>query len=240
MARAAGKPGERTRGMQMSRAVTALSLLILMSILTFLYSHDIKRIMSLGLPGVLAIGAAYLLAMKHLEKKGSTAVKRSQDAERGTEAEKKVGDFLDSLPEGNFVIHEFDSGQGNIGHILIGPKGIFTIDTKSHRGVVEFSGTILLRDGRPFDKDFLKQAKAQCLLAEKILENWQIRNPRPEALLVFTDAFVKVRGKAKGVSVVSAGDFPRFLERLPDRMTISEAGRVYNRLRSAVKLPGLV
>jgi hypothetical protein len=236
MAKATGKPGESTRGMQMSRAISALSLLILTAILTFLYSHDIKRIMSLGLPGVVFIGAAYLLAMKHLEKNGSTFGKRSKDAE-SAEAE---SDFLDSLPEGNFVIHDFDSGQGNIEHILIGPKGIFTIETKSLRGVVEFNGTILLRDGRPFDKDFLKQARAQCLLAEKILANWQIKNPRPEPLLVFTDAFVKVRGKAKGVAVVSSVHFPRFLERLTDRMTIPEAGRVYNRLRSAVKLQGLV
>ena len=34
------------------------------------------------------------------------------------------------------VIHDASLGSGNVDHILIGPPGIFTIETKSHPGPV--------------------------------------------------------------------------------------------------------
>jgi len=38
-------------------------------------------------------------------------------------------------------------------------------------------------------------------------------------------------GKAKGVAVINLKFLSAFLERLPDRLTTAEAGRIYNRLR---------
>lgn len=58
-----------------------------------------------------------------------------------------------SFPEEHFIIHDFDTGRGNIDHILVGPKGIITLELKSHRGKVTFDGTILRRDGLPFGED---------------------------------------------------------------------------------------
>jgi len=61
----------------------------------------------------------------------------------------------------NFIINDFNTGRGNIDHILVGPKGVFTLEVKSHRGTVTFENGTLLRDGIEFKKDFLKQAWAE-------------------------------------------------------------------------------
>jgi hypothetical protein len=89
-----------------------------------------------------------------------------------------------SLPEGHFIVHDFNSGRGNIDHVLICTKGIFTLETKSQGGEVTFDG-------------------------EKHLQ--------------------------KGVEIISLKYLPKFLDRLPVRLTISEAGRIYNRIKAASK-----
>jgi hypothetical protein len=103
---------------------------------------------------------------------------------------------------------------------------------KSHRGTVTFDNGSLLRDGKPFEKNFLKQAWAECFAVREILAKWEIKDPKAEPLIIFINAFVKVRGKANGVAVINLKFFLSFLERLPDRLTIAEAGRINNRIRA--------
>lgn len=102
---------------------------------------------------------------------------------------------------------------------------------KSHRGTVTFDNGSLLRDGQPCEEDFLKQAWAECFAVREILAKWDIKEPKAEPLIVFSNAFVKVRGKANGVAVINLKFLSTFLERLPDRLTTGEAGRIFNRLR---------
>ncbi len=226
-----GKAGESTRKMQWSRMAVALAVLLLIWLATFVYSRNVKTVLSFGLTGSLAVGAIFVIGIKLLEKKANVTIKRTKQAERGAVAEEKAGAILDGLPEGNFVVHDFDTGRGNIDHILVGPKGIFTLEVKSHRGTVTFDNGSLLRDGKPFEKDFVKQAWAECFAVREILAEWEIKEPVAEPLIVFSNAFVKVRGKANGASVINLKFLPSYLGRLPDRLTTAEAGRIYNRLR---------
>jgi hypothetical protein len=218
--------------MQTSRLVIALAILLLIWMAIFVYSRNVKTIMSFGLIGTLVVGGLFLFAIKLLEKKGNVTLKHAKQAERGAIAEEKTGAILEGLPEGNFIINDFNTGRGNIDHILVGPKGVFTLEVKSHRGTVTFDNGSLLRDGQPCEKDFLKQAWAECFAVREILAKWDIKEPKAEPLVVFSNAFVKVRGKANGVAVINLKFLSTYLERLPDRLTTGEAGRIFNRLRT--------
>jgi hypothetical protein len=204
-------------------------------LITLLLSKNTKTIGSYGLGASIVALAGYVAAIKYLEKFGLEKAKRSKDAERGAEAEEAVGAILDNLPEGNFVIHDFDSGKGNIDHILICTKGIFTLETKSHAGKVSFDGKKLLRNGRKFEKDFLNQAWAQCYLVKAILARWGITNLQPEPVILFTRASIKVNGNANGIEIVGIDDFSKSLKRLPDKISVPEAGRIYNRIKAVSK-----
>src|SRR5437763_6573546 len=59
--------------------------------------------------------------------------------DRGASAEEQVGGLLEGLA-GWRVIHDASMGRGNVDHILIGPTGVFTVETKSHPGPVGVSG----------------------------------------------------------------------------------------------------
>jgi hypothetical protein len=218
--------------MQASRMAAALGILLLVWLAIFVYSRNVKTVMSLGLTGSLVVGGLFLVGIKVLEKKGNATIKRAKQAERGAIAEEKTGAVIEGLPDGNFIINDFDTGRGNIDHILVGPKGVFTLEVKSHRGTVTFDNGILLRDGKVFEKDFLKQAWAECFAVREMLAKWEIKESTAEPVIIFSNAFVKVSGKAKGAVVINLKFLPTFLERLPDRLNTGEAGRIFNRLRN--------
>src|SRR5580704_9796329 len=57
--------------------------------------------------------------------------------DRGASGEEHVGALLEELTvQGWRVIHDASFGHGNVDHILIGPPGLFTIETKSHPGPI--------------------------------------------------------------------------------------------------------
>lgn len=67
--------------------------------------------------------------------------------------EAAVGVILDDLPEEFHVIHDLTTPHGNLDHVVVGPTGVFIIDTKSWRGVVAADGNgELLCNGNPTQK----------------------------------------------------------------------------------------
>ncbi len=57
--------------------------------------------------------------------------------DRGAKGEEQVGSLLDGLEgKGWHAIHDASLGNGNVDHILIGPAGVFTVETKSNPGPV--------------------------------------------------------------------------------------------------------
>lgn len=84
----------------------------------------------------------------------------------GREAEEAVRDELYPLVRrGYFMFSNVEHRAfGDIDHVLVGPGGVFVVETKGHRGVVtadEISGE-LLRDGEPFERNFRAQVERQA------------------------------------------------------------------------------
>ena len=75
--------------------------------------------------------------------------------------EEHVGAILERLVEHGWrVIHDVDLGsKGNIDHVLVGPAGIITVETKSRQGRIA---------ARKVPVEWLKQAYAQAKRIERI------------------------------------------------------------------------
>ena len=57
--------------------------------------------------------------------------------DRGANGEERVGALIDGLgPHGWLAVHDARPDRGNIDQILVGPGGVLTVETKSHRGRV--------------------------------------------------------------------------------------------------------
>lgn len=227
------KAGAGVRKMEAARWLAAFFFLIILFVGIFFYNRSVKTIAVLGLPVFLVVAVAFIYWVKAMGDKAEAYSKRAVNARQGAVAEEAVGNLLGELPAGYFVVHDFVSKRGNIDHIIISPKGILTVETKSHRGVVTCEGEMLKRDGKPFEKDFIKQAWAQAYFIRILLIRHGISAPEPQPVLLFADAYVQVRQQVRGVEIVSRRYLPAYLEQLQNRMTAKEAEKIFEILKSS-------
>jgi hypothetical protein len=117
-------------------------------------------------------------------------------------------------------LHDVHLDRGNIDHVLIGPAGIFTIETKSHRG--------RLRADR-IDRSMLRQAYAEAKVVERIT------GLRADPLLVFSSAYlIPAISRREGVLILPARMLAGHLERRGGSIATERVKDVYQRLAAAL------
>ena len=141
--------------------------------------------------------------------------------DRGARAEEQVGALLEQLPRERWrVVHDATLGRGNVDHIVIGPAGVFTVETKSHPGPIKI--------GR-LHGAMLAQAQAQGKAI-----GW-VTGVDAQPLIVFSRAWVdRPGGRRKGVRVLPARMLVGFLERLPETLGRSEVNEAHGQLVAAL------
>lgn len=129
--------------------------------------------------------------------------RRSGQMLRGAEAEEAVASELVSLGPDYFVLHDLVIGLGNIDHVVVGPGGIYTIETKSHGGKITLNKGQLRLNGRTPEKNFTNQAYAEAMAVKTYLSR-QLGGADyfVQPLLVFTNAFVDVHTPVNGVRIL--------------------------------------
>jgi hypothetical protein len=112
--------------------------------------------------------------------------------------QEKIGALLDGLPADCVVLHNVNSGQGNIDHLVFRKDGaVFLIEDESNGG-----GTP--GKGKPFEKGMAGHADQNALWLQNHLKTRFGFEPWIHAAIVFpSDAGSKSHFKVRGVSVVS-------------------------------------
>lgn len=95
----------------------------------------------------------------------------------GRDGERAVAECLDLLRDDGYrVLHDIVADGFNIDHVLIGPQGVFTVETKTlskperRDARVHFDGQEVLVNGHAPDSDPVVQAKAQASWLRQMLE----------------------------------------------------------------------
>lgn len=115
------------------------------------------------------------------------ALPRLRALKLGRDGEKAVGQFLERLRErGYHVFHDVIGDKFNLDHVVIGPAGVFAVETKTHTKPSEdarivFDGGAIRIAGFEPDRDPVIQAKAQAswlreLLAESTGRKFEVRS----------------------------------------------------------------
>jgi len=115
-----------------------------------------------GLPGIL-----HPVVQSYNEQ---IAVNRRERA-----AEDAVDAILRTLDETKYsIFRNVFMGYGDLDHVVIGPTGIFVIETKSNRGNIELdNGRLVVRDGDAAGKNYERQASGA---------SWQLKVALSERL----------------------------------------------------------
>lgn len=150
-----------------------------------------------------------------------------QSLKLALKGEKAVGQYLERLREQGYqVFHDVIGSSFNVDHVIVGPAGIFTIETKtiSKRpgpdAKVVFDGDRVLVDGFEPDRDPVIQAKAQATWLRQLLFESTGRKLLVRPVIVFPGWWVEQsRGSTREMWVLEPKALPGFLAHEPEVLT---------------------
>lgn len=140
----------------------------------------------------------------------------------GAEGEETVGAWLNHLrADGWHVLHSVPVGTRNsdIDHVLIGPGGVFTLNTKTHRGAsVWVAGSTVMVNGAK--QPYIRNARFEADRSSKLLSRavgWDVSVTGALVFLTGTRVpRVKVKDRPTDVVILDRTRIPGFfIERLP-------------------------
>jgi hypothetical protein len=151
---------------------------------------------------VVLIGA--LVGMLFLTRWGDlkldTLQKKRDAMLRGAAGEIQVSSTLANFPDEFCVINGLTTPFGDLDHVVVGPTGVFVLDTKNWRGVVSADGKgELLLNGQPTDKPFIRQFVGRMLgIRDRVRVLAPGLEPFYQAVFVFTAARVEAKWGTTG------------------------------------------
>ena len=211
-------------------------LLFLMAIVEWIRWLTNANYMPLQLTSVAA--ATGIFALWRIRR----AIRESAQWKLGLNGERFIGQFLQAelLPRNYFVIHDICVNDANIDHAVIGPRGVFAIEVKTHskpgRGEarVAYDGKRVLVNGYPSDRDPLNQARAQAKNLQQILEDRTGRKVSVRPVVLYPEWFVDEPAGAD-VWVLNEKRFLGYIEHEPIRFTDEQARELANGLMRYVR-----
>jgi hypothetical protein len=160
----------------------------------------------------------------------------------GRDGERAVAQYLEWFRTAEFfVLHDVPNDDANIDHVLIGPRGVFTIETKTvskpARGEcrIRVENQQVLVNGHVMDRDPLRQAKAQAGWLSNFLAQARFK-AYVQPVVVFPGWFVEPFDmKAAGVWVLEPKGLDKFIGREPEHYSREEVKAMASALSSHVR-----
>jgi hypothetical protein len=111
---------------------------------------------------------------------------------KGAAGEKIVARTLSKLPDEFLVVNDVQTPNGNLDHAVIGPTGVFVIETKNCRGIIGADGKgELTLNGKPATKAHVKRFVGRMMATkERVQVLAPGLDPFFQAVMVFTSAWV--------------------------------------------------
>jgi len=198
-----------------------------------------------NVPGqaVRALADAELAAMRERSRLGAVIarafdVKTDERAWRvGAGGEETVGGRLDKLSKhGWHILHSVPVGTrgSDIDHVVIGPGGVWTVNTKRHPGKsIWVSRTSVLVDGHR--QPYLRNSRHEADRASRLLTQACGFPVLVKAALVFLTGTlipdVTIKHAPEGVAILDRTDIPGAFRRVTPQLTADQVTDVYTKAR---------
>lgn len=161
----------------------------------------------------------------------------------GRDGERVVAHYVEELRAYGFaVFHDVPSGDANVDHIIIGTKGIFTIETKTMqkpvRGAckVSIANGVVYANGSALSRNPLIQARAQANWLKNFLAESKFNVP-VWPVVAFPGWFVDQDGvKAENAWVIEPKQLQPKIERQSDRYSPEQVSAMVSALRSYIRV----
>ena len=154
----------------------------------------------------------------------------------GAKGEQKVGHELNKLPAGWHVLHAVPIGErgSDIDHVVIGPRGVFTLNTKNHPdgSVCVYEGALWVNGHAT---DYLHNSRFEAKRVAKLLTAACEMEVAVRAAIVFVDPDKLTRkGTPPDVDVTCRRGLRTFLMQQPQRLTPSQVEHIFTVARNSL------
>lgn len=161
---------------------------------------------------VIAIGYAGFRIMRSRQK--------LRNLRQALDGERAVGQFLERLREDGYqVFHDVVSDGFNVDHVLIGPAGVFTVETKTWSKPIKgnaqviFDGETIRVGGKAPTRDPVVQSRAQASWLKSVLRESSGKSFAVRSVIVFPGWFVNnEKGALRDMWVLEPKALPTFLQ----------------------------
>jgi hypothetical protein len=219
----------------LSPMLLALMLAVMAALEWWRFLYDMK-------PNPLAYSLAALVGVAYAFYKVWRNRKKLKQLKQGRDGERAVAQYLEWFRSaGFFVFHDVPNGDANIDHLIVGPKGVFTIETKTlskpERGPCKLSllGGDILANGNKLERNPLVQAKAQASWIRSFLKESRF-DAHVWPVVLFPGWFVEPFDvRATGAWVLEPKAMSKYMENEPDRLSRDEVKAIGSAVTSYIR-----
>lgn len=181
------------------------------------------------------LAVAVLVAGVSFARKRGGLARRYRYATQGAAGEQETAKMLALLPAAFTVVNDVAFSRFNVDHVVVGPTGVWAVETKSHAGAVEEHADIVRLNGRPMYCDPRRQARAGAMAIAEVLQRETGRRWWVEALVCFPNASVTTNVNPAEARVVGGGQLLTRLRLAPARLGSDQRDRIVDALNRARK-----
>ncbi len=144
----------------------------------------------ISVAALLVLVGLFFFLRKKIDRNLEARLRSARAWRRGAEGERVVAELLETeLPDGYHVFNDvrFPGRTANIDHLVVGPSGVFVLNTKNWRGTVGWAedGKTLLWNGEPEKKNSASAAFNDAIDVRNKLRTLLNREIFVRAVLVF-------------------------------------------------------
>jgi len=157
------------------------------------------------------LGGLFILA-------GSVLLRSGYKFHLGAVGERRVAQVLDRFPDGWFVFHDLVVGRAQIDHLLVCPRGVYTLETKNLRGTIYGNAEkprwsqVLNRHTRNFYNP-VKQAVGHSVVLRSFLREQGFLKAWVDTIVVFTHPQVRLKVASATVPVLYLTELRDYLQK---------------------------
>jgi hypothetical protein len=149
----------------------------------------------------------------------------------GIRGERVVADALERLRSAGYEVFHDVQGEGfNVDHVLVGPGGVFVVETKARskrRGaVVTYQRDKVLVDGFAPDRDPIEQVRDASVWVGKLIRSECDLDPPIRPVVVFPGWYIEGSSSGRHVWVLSEKGLRGFVANEPPCLGPDDAARI--------------
>lgn len=153
-------------------------------------------------------------------------LRRVESYFKGARGEEHVASVLETLPTGWHVFHDFAAGSDHVDHVVVGPAGVYAVETKNWNGRVTMEENELLVGGVLPDRSPLQQTRHESESVREALKRAGWEGTVTPVLCMASNTCEVPQSEVRHVAVLNAAVVVDWLLGRPTVMAANEVERL--------------